>query len=211
MKEQGIEISLILDPFWLEHGEEIRQATEAIGFPKTRVGEEEWGNALNNSIFQVYQRLYHIYGSLLALVEYDEVAKREKLDFFSDPANQRIVLKAMGLLIEDEIKDYYPTHEEKKYKDYRRFFEVMLNELKVFDSLIQAGVKFPSFVDSLIIRFNHGVNEGFKRGENLSLETSEIRKKIADYLPQLEEIEEGEVLGAIKDQLPLSENEPNPH
>lgn len=94
------EFQISLDSFWLEYGEKIRQVRQIIESPKTSAGEEIKKNVLNYPIFRVYTRLSPIFDCLVTLIEYDEIGKKEGLNYFSQPENQRIVLKALGMLVE---------------------------------------------------------------------------------------------------------------
>jgi len=188
------------DPFWLEYGEKIRAVREAIEAPKSRVGEQIAKGAFNNPVFIVYNRLSPIFASLIALVEYDEIGKAEGKDYFSVPTNQIIILKAFKLLVEDEVKFPYPEEEKKKYEDYRRFFEEILERLSELERQINNGQRFPNLVNSLGIVITQ--ESGKLRGvSGFNIKMDEIRGKVRNYLPQLREIEGGKIFSEIKERI----------
>lgn len=192
---------LSLDPFWLEHQGQIRQVKRAIEAPKTRVGEEILKDALNNTIFVVYNRLNPVLGSLMALLEYDEIFKAEVSNYFSDPQNQRIILKALGIIVESEIKVGYLPGERKKYGDYLPFFEGVLSRFHQYEEQIQAGTGQPvNFVNSLIVIVSQEISK-LKGVRNFGVGIEGIRSKIKDYLPALKEIDEGRMFMETREQL----------
>lgn len=200
--DQIPESTNFLDPFWLEHGEQIRTVSKVIEVPKTLVGEEIQKNLSNNPIFMVYKRLYPIFSSLVTLVEYDEIGKAEGKSYFSEPTNQGIVLRAIKLLVEDSIKFPYHGEEKKKYEDYHKFFEEALSRLGQLDKQIQAGQKLPNFVNSLVMIISQKTSK-LKGVEDFGMKIERIREKIADYLPQLAQIDNGELLSGIQAQLEI--------
>lgn len=197
---QNPESSSFIDPFWLEHREQIWQMRKAFEAPKTRVGEERLSDALNNPVLMVYHQLGPIFGSLVALLEYDEISKKEGKGYFSEPINQRMALKAFGVLVEDKIKIPCSPEEKKQYGDYRAFFEGVLTRFHQLETQIQAGGRLPNFVNSLVMTVS-GESTKLKGVENFRINTEGIREKIARYLPELEKIGEGRILSEIKKQM----------
>ena len=198
--DQISEIVNFPDPFWLEHGEQIRTIREVLETPKTRVGEEILKSVFDKPVFMVYSRLHPIFSSLVTLVEYDEIGKVEGKSYFSESLNQRMILKAMKLLIEDKIKFPYSEEEKKKYEDYREFFEGVTLRLGQLDKQIETGQKPPTFANSLAIIISQETTK-LKGVENFGINMEGVRKKIADYLPQLAKIDDGGILSEIKAQL----------
>ena len=86
--DQISEIVNFPDPFWLEHGEQIRTIREVLETPKTRVGGEILRSVFDQPVFMVYNRLHPIFSSLVTLAEYDEIGKAEGRSYFSEPLNQ---------------------------------------------------------------------------------------------------------------------------
>ena len=168
--------------------------------PKTRVGEEILKSVFDQPVFMVYNRLHPIFSSLVTLAEYDEIGKAEGKSYFSEPLNQRIILKAMKLLIEDKIKLPYSEEEKKKYEDYREFFEGVTLRSGQLDEQIQTGQRPPNFVNSLAIIISQETTK-LKGVENFGINMEGVRKKIADYLPQLAQIDDGGILSEIKARL----------
>ena len=198
--DQISEIVNFPDPFWLEHGEQIRTIREVLETPKTRVGEEILKSVFDQPVFMVYNRLHPIFSLLVTLAEYDEIGKAEGKSYFSEPLNQRIILKAMKLLIEDKIKLPYSEEEKKKYEDYREFFEGVTLRSGQLDEQIQTGQRPPNFVNSLAIIISQETTK-LKGVENFGINMEGARKKIADYLPQLAQIDDGGILSEIKARL----------
>ena len=190
------------DPFWFEHGEQIRRVRKVIETPKTRVGEEILRDTLDDRLFVIYNRLHPIFSSLLTLVEYDEIGRAKGESYFSEPTSQRIVLKALKILIEDKIKFPYREEEILKYEDYDQFFKKALFRLGQLEKQIQTGQGFSNFVNSLLMIFSQETGK-LEAVKTFSIKTETIRKAIADYLPQLAQIENGELLSEIQAQLEM--------
>lgn len=188
------------DPLWLEHGEQIRTVSKVLQAPQTRAGEDMLKDVFNNPVVVVYNRLHPILASLITLAEYDEIGKYEEESYFSEPIKQRIVIRAIKLLVEDDIKFSYLWAEEREYEDYRRFFEGTLLRLGQLDKQIQAGLKLPNFVNSLAMIISQETTK-LKGVESFVINMEGFRKGIADYLPQLAQIDDGKILLEIKAQL----------
>lgn len=201
MFNEGQEFIFSLDPFWLEYQGQIRQLKRAIEAPKTRVGEEILKDALNNTIFVVYNRLNPVLGSLIALLEYDEIFRAEGSNYFLDPKNQRIVLKALGIVVESKIKVDYLPEEKKNYGDYQPFLEEVLFRFHQYEEQIQAGTGQPvNFVNSLIVIVSQEISK-LKGVRNFGVGIEGIRSKIKDYLPTLKETDEGRMFMKIREQM----------
>lgn len=199
--DESQDFFLSLDPFWLENQGQIRLVKRTIEAPKTRVGKEILKDALNNTIFRVYNRLNPVLGSLMALLEYDEIFKAEARNYFSEPKNQRMVLKALGIIVESEIKVGYLPEERKKYTDYLPFLEGVLFRFHQYEEQIQAGTGQPvNIVNSLIVIASQEISK-LKGVRNFGVGIEGIRRKIEDFLPVLKKIEEGRIFMEIKDQM----------
>ena len=190
-----------LDPFWLERQRGIRKTKEAIERPQTKVGKETCEDALNNPVFKVFDRIHLIFGSLISVLEYEQIGGRRKEEYFYGPKRQRMILRALGLLIEDSIKSPYHPNENVKYEDHHKFLENILGKFRAIDSQIQQGRKLPNFVNSLFMIFIQEVNN-LRGVENFNVGIEGIRKEIAGYLPQLEKMEEGRLVKTILDKMP---------
>lgn len=203
-------ITLDLDPLWLKHGEQIRTVREIIEAPKTTIGEKISRNAFNSTVFIVYNRLQPVFSSLVTLTEYDEIGKAEGKSYFSKSVNQRIVLKAFRLLIDDVIKLPFGEKEVKKYEDYRQFFEATLLRLGQLDKQIEQGLEIPNFINSLAMIISQEIAR-LKGVENFKINIGKIRSDIIGYLPQLEQIDDGGLLSEIKTllEIPLAYQEQN--
>lgn len=200
MTDQRPESADLLNPFWLEHGGQIRAVRKTIDTPKTAVGERIQKDVFFNPIFMVYNRLNPIFSSLVALAEYDEIGKSEGKSYFSEATNQGIVLRALKLVVEDSINSPYLEVERSKYEDYREFFGGILSRLGQLGEQIQLGAKLPNFINSLAMIFSQEVNE-LKGVQNFDLNIEKVRKLIADDLPKLAQMDDGKILFEIKAQL----------
>ena len=190
-----------LDPIWLEKGTDIRLCREVINCPQMRAGEGVYNDALLNTVFVAYNRLPLVYGSLIALIEYDEIFKRSGNDFFSNPENQRVVLRALGLIVESSIKLPYGDEEIKNYSDHQPFLNGYSKKLRGLDQSIERGNKPPiNFVNTLLMFFQQEVNK-LKGVENFSVNVEKARMAIANDLPELAKLDDGRILGEIKNRL----------
>jgi len=202
MADQNLESTSFPDQFLLEHGKQIRELTHVLESPKTNVGEACQNKLFNNPILMVYNRLHPLYSSFISLIEFDEIGKAEGKNYFSEPTNQIMVLKATNLLMEDGIKFPYDQKEgdKKVYSDYRGFFENTLQRLGQFEKQIENGQKTPNFVNSLAIIVSQEVNK-MKGVENFVFNTDLVRKGVSEYLPELEKIEDGKILSEIRSRI----------
>jgi len=182
-----------IDPFWQEHSEKILSIRKAIDYPKTRIGEQIVVNQQNAPVFLVYNRLPEIFSSIVSMIEYDEIFKKQGDDFFKDPINQRAVVKAFALVVEDAVKSSQKPEQLKNYEDHLPFFNALINKLKAFDSLVEKETTYPNIVNSLITVFSQSVNET-PGVENFNVKTDKIRKIVKDYLPDYETIDAGRLL-----------------
>lgn len=185
-----------LDPIWFNYSEQIRSCRNILSKPLTLEGEKITVDVYKNPVFLVYTRLQPIFSGLINLIEAEEILGE---NFFKDKTRQRIILRAFGLLIEDQIKFPYSSDERKKYEDYRLFFESFLSRLKLLDRQIDEGIQLPNFVNSLIMVTSQLINN-LNGVENFSIKTNEIRRRIKEYLPQLSNIDEGKILEEIKNR-----------
>ncbi len=176
---------------------------EAIARPQTKTGEEDWNRALDNPVFAVYSRLHPILGSLISVMEYEQIGRLRGEEDFLGPERQRMILRALNLIIEDAIKSPYgpSEREQPQYEDYQKFLKNLFAEFWNIDSDLQGGKERPNFVNSLFMIFINEVN-GLKGVEGFNIKFGDIKKEIADYLPQLEQIENGRLLKQILDKLP---------
>jgi len=190
------------DPFWVEHASQIRKIEPAIKAPKTRIGKKILKeDSFNNPIFKAYNRLSPLFGSIVAIIEYDVISKAEGRDYFSGQTNQRMVLRAFNMRVEEVIKSPYFQEEAKKYEDYRSFFEGIISGFRQLENQIQSGGPLPDFINSLVLVFSREVTkiEGI---ENFKINTPGIRNKVKNYLPELRKKGYGEeTLSAIKESI----------
>ncbi len=129
---EGIRIENLpgFDPIWFEHGAKITALSQTISQtgPQTETGRKLVNLEARSLLFRYYRRLIPIYGALIALVESEEgeIITNEtqpQTHFFENPVNQRITLRAFGLVIEEAVKTPGSLLDPSCYADYRRFFE----------------------------------------------------------------------------------------
>lgn len=204
MSDLAIESVNFPDPFWLEHGDQIRKMNEYLEVPKTSAGELSHLTLFTkNPILKTYGQLNPIFFGVITLIECDEIGKFQEKNYFAESVNQEIALKATKLLIEDAIKRPYSSAEDKKYGDYRNFFEGSLFRLGQLGKQIQQGQILPNFVNSVAMIISQETNE-LGGIVDFDLETKKIRAKIADYLPQFAKIENGKLLSTVSSLLETS-------
>lgn len=200
--DQMLESTSFLDPFWLEHGKQIRLVSEVIEDPKTRVGKEIQKSLFNGLTLTAYNRLRPIFSSLITLTEYDEIGKAKGKNYFSGPVNQEIFLRSVKLLVEDSVKLPCSWGEQKKYDDYQEFFEGTLSRLKQLDKQILVSQGLPNFVNSLVMIISQETNK--LRGQaDFSIKMESIRKIISRYLSLLERVDNGKLLSMIQAELEM--------
>jgi hypothetical protein len=188
-----------IDPFWLEQGEKIRRMRETIKAPKTLAGEELCQESQDYPLFRTYDRFRDIYSFLIVLFEYEEIGKKMGENYFADPTNQRIVLRAFGLGIEDIIKAPY-NHEEKSYEGYQGFFNLMRGKLQKLDTQIVNGICFPHFLNSLGMAFNQTLQESQGIKEYV-VKGDDIKERIGKYVTELAGGANDDIVASIGEQL----------
>jgi hypothetical protein len=187
-----------IDPIWLNYAPKIRKIRQQLSSPLTREGEKITQELFNNPFFVVYNRLQPIFTGLVTLIEADEILKEDSNNSLQDHTTQRLILRAFSLLVEDQIKYRYDEAEAKKYEDYKSFFAKLLSEIRAFDQQIELG-KYPkNFINSLVIRLAQKVNNDLAGVENFSINTEKIRERIQSYMPQLRQIDGGNIFQEIK-------------
>jgi len=191
--------SVEIDPLWLNNAQKIREIRQQLSFPLTSEGERITQEVFNNPVFVVYNRLQPIFAGLVSLIEADEILKEDPNNPLQDPTTQRLILKSFNLLVEDQIKYPYDEAEAKKYEDYKSFFAKLLSEIRTFDQQIEQGNYPPNFINSLVIRLAQKVND-LAGVENFSINTKKIRERIQSYIPQLTQMENGNILQEIKNR-----------
>lgn len=205
MDNQRLEATSFIDPFWVEHGQDIRQMKDVIISPQTQAGKNWLQQSEKNTVLQTYKRLQPILASLVCLVEYGEIEKAVDGDYFADPLNQRMTLRSFSLLIDQSITSPYEPNEQKGFADYRPFFEGMLKNLRGVDLNIQNGHRYQNFINSLFTIFLQQVNNGLEGVDNFDLSTNKLRNELNELiesLPKLRGLEEGQILRGIRSQLP---------
>ena len=180
-----------LDPYWVNYGRNIRESVKLISSPHTQAGEEELKSFWDYPEIRNYPPVHSIIGMWIALVEYEEIGKKEERDYFSDPINQIITLKAFKFSIESEIiTESYNDH-------YKRFFKSILTRLNQLEERIKEGTKFPNFLNSLGMIVSQEVQNLIGRGV-LDMRMDEIRGKIRVYLPKLRKLDGGQIFSKIQ-------------
>ncbi len=176
-----------MDPFWREYGEQIGKLREAIFSPITPLGEKVRNEVLfsNRPTTSLYTRLSDIIQGLIFLYEVSEGAKLSNDDFFNDPVNQQLLIRAFALYVEDVLKRPYNPEEKLTFEDYRQVLEKFLKEV---DTLKQAYLhnpkkpfSHPDIVGTLTMILCH-VTEDV--GLQFKLNPPEIRNSFTTQNPQ---------------------------
>lgn len=136
--QEGVRIENLpgFDPIWFEYGVKIMALSRIIDQtgPQTETGKKLVELEAKTLLFNYYRRLIPAYGALIALTESElaEIITYETRDqvkpktyFFDDPVNQRVALRAFGLVIEKAIKVPCSTPDPSCYGDYRGFLEAI--------------------------------------------------------------------------------------
>lgn len=167
-----------VNPFWVENGSRIRKIVGTIAHPRTEEGKKLFNSTSSYQIFQSYPRLHPIYGAIIRLAEEDEIDKRTNNgNYFSDPNNQRVVLKAFGLFVEQSImRKTLPL--EKGYDYYKGFFEKMRKQLIQADSQIQKGEKSSDLVPLLTLTFFNEISSLYS-SPDFEVGIGVIRREVA--------------------------------
>jgi len=180
-----------LDPYWVNYGRNIRELVKLISSPHTQAGEEELKSFWDYPEIRNYPPVHSIIGMWIALVEYEEIGKKEGRDYFSDPINQIITLKAFKFSIESEIKTEF-------YDDlYKSFFEGILKRLNQLEEQIKEGTKLPNFLNSLGMIVSQEVENLIGRGV-FDMRMDKIRGEIREYLSELIELDGGQIFSEIQ-------------
>jgi len=190
---------LEIDPLWLNYAIKIRKIRKQLSSPLTQEGEQITKDVFNNPVFIVYNRLQPIFAGLVSLIEADEILKGDSNNPLQNPKAQRLILRAFNLLIEDQIKYPYAENESKKYEDYKAFFEKLLSEIRMLDKQMEQENRPLNFINTLAMLLAQRVNDlpGVK---NFSINTQRIRERIRFYIPQLQQIDGGNIFQEIKNR-----------
>ena len=184
-----------IDPFWLRQSQAILRIREAIGFPKTKIGEKITVNNQGTLIFLTYNRLSDIFASLVCLMEYDEIFTFLNDGFFHNPLNQRVLVRAFSLAVEDAVKFPVKPGEARVYGDYQPFLNGIFRTLKSYDFQVEKGTVYPNIVNSLVMAFSQSANE-LPGVSSFQVMNDNIREQIRGYIPVYAGINSGQLLRA---------------
>jgi hypothetical protein len=180
-----------LDPYWVNYGRNIRELVKLISSSHTQAGEKELKSFWDYPEIRNYPPVHSIIGMWIALVEYEEIGKKEGRDYFSGPINQIITLKAFKFSIESEIKTEF-------YDDlYKSFFEGILKRLNQLEEQIKEGTKLQNFLNSLGMIVSQEVENLIGRGV-FDMRMDKIRGEIREYLSELIELDGGQIFSEIQ-------------
>lgn len=227
----------LFDPIWLKYGFKIRALARTIGpwsgeagsemtGPQTKAGKKLVELEAETLLFKYYRRLIPIYGALIALVESElvEIVDNETQDeippkkyFFDEPINQRIVLRAFGLVIEKAIKLPRSASDPSCYEEYRGFFEEMEGSLILrtnedeccqpsLDFRIETAYRPHDFLAEMAGIFSDCVNTHIQRSKralafsmnDLSVNIYEMRKEITGEIRGLDQNQRQEMMSSLK-------------
>jgi len=179
-----------LDPIWLKYRSNIDSVKSFLSVPKTEAGEKLCKDIWKNSVFREYNRLQPIFAGLISLVEIENILKGNNKEFTKNPLDQIIILKAFKILIEDTLKDDYDYYTEKKgFTDYQFFFESIIDDLNRLEKNIKNKIRYSDLINTLFAIFIEEVNK-LPEANNFRISIKKIRKKIARYIPHLNNIDE---------------------
>lgn len=202
------EITDIIDPVWTERKASIQKLTSSLTKPLTNVGEQELKISLGNPVFQNYTRLQEVHSSLIGFMELDEIDRylaREKGtegQYFQEPQNQRVALRALSFAIESAIKSpNYDETERMKYDDYQVFLNSVLDSMRRLDesiagrggSSVEGLQAIPNFVDQCVASVGVSVNR-LRGVSNFRVRVDEIRQRIKDSIPNLANLNDGKLI-----------------
>jgi hypothetical protein len=168
-----------IDSTFFRYSDYILRAKEGIIKPGTPPGEEILKEASNNPFFQKYNRLLTIFGSLIALLEYEEILGSRP---FEIKDNQRIILRSLGMIAEEEIKRPYSKDKLAAYSDYKTFLENFLRRLRSLDKQIESGRFNSDFLSALIVAFSGEVRKSFGELEVSYIDSLRIKDEINKWL-----------------------------
>jgi len=188
-----------VDPIFFRYGDYILHAKERIINPATPPGEKILEEASNNPFFQKYNRLLTIFGSLITLLEYEEILGPKP---FKIKDQQRVILRSLAMIAEEEIKRPYSKDELAAYSDYKTFLENFFGKLRSLDDKIESGEFNSDFLSALIVAFSGEVRKSFGGLEVSYIDSWRIKdeinkwfynsmvKGIADYKKVVEAVKE---------------------
>ncbi|MCL5095577.1 MAG: hypothetical protein M1575_02520 [Patescibacteria group bacterium] len=230
--QEGVRIENLpgFDPIWFEYGSKIMALSRIIDQtgPQTETGKKLVELEAQTLLFRYYRRLIPVYGVLIALIESElaEIIDKKTQDkvqpktyFFDDPVNQRVALRAFGLVIERAIKVPCSLSDPSCYQDYRRFFEEIEGGLILrrdegdsrcqpsLDFRIETAYKPDDFLGEMAGIFSECVNTQIQKGSkhtlafsmnDLSVNIYEIRNQIRDEMRKLGQDQRLEITRAIR-------------
>ncbi len=176
------------DSTWVEHRQEIENFVKIIcssDRPTTNKGRMLLKNTSGNHFFQYYSRLIPIFGSLLSLIELNQVDKMDGHGFFASPENQKMAIRAMGFVVEDAVKK--PIKGEKVgYNGYIEFFKKHSAGSRVIDSRIETGNRYNDIVDALSVNFLSSILEGIPGCKSFNIDLESLSQGIRRDLSSME-------------------------
>lgn len=200
-KERPVDLSYIVDPFRMESGirQRIELLREALSNPWTMVGERLVQDRLESPIFQVYDRTMPVFSALITLIEFDEIERYFRGDFFRKGENQRLVVKALASKVEESMTELSFEGERKGYYDYQNYYQGLIRQLRALDGQVRQGTSYPNIINSLTMIFITNMKK-LKGISSFNINIDLIRKRIADYIPALQSLDDGRTTGVIRDK-----------
>lgn len=199
--EQPVDLSYIVDPFRMESGirERIDLLYEALSGPWTMVGERLVQDQLENTVFQVYDRTMPVFVALVTLIEFDEIERYFRGDFFRKGENQRLVVKALALKVEESMTELSFEGERKGYYDYQNYYQGLIRQLKALDDQVRQGTSYPNIINSLTMIYSNNMKK-LRGTSSFNINVDLIRKRIADYIPALQRHDDGLTTEVIRNK-----------
>jgi len=165
-------ISVQPDQIWEKYAGQIRDYTFFLTNVKTTPAED----FINRDLYQSLQRenlhelprLREFFRSIVSTYEIETAFQNQENNPLSNQTIQAIILRAIGLRLDDIIKAKFIPEEKRQYEDYKLFYEQMIKGLKGLKN--QANNRsLPKLTDSLSNLYCSAINQAYSRSLNLNL------------------------------------------
>ena len=173
-------ISIQPDPVWEKYAGQIRDYAFFLKNVKTTPAE----NFINRDLYQSLQRenlhellrLREFFRSILATYEFQAAFQNQANNPLNDQTTQAIILRAVGINLDNVFKAKFIPEEKRQYKDYKLFYEQMIKGLKGLKNQVNSN-PLPKLTSSLKHLYLASVNQAYDR--NLHLDTDPLQPAIS--------------------------------
>lgn len=197
--EKELVLMGLTDAVWLEHRSQIEKFVQVISSrnsPRTREGRRLLKQVSNNRLFAHFPRFVPIHRSILTMIELDEIAKIDDLGFFAQPINQKVIIRGLGIIVEDAVKQPI-EYEEVSYNHYKDFLKNMSTNLRKTDERIQKGGSYRDIIDVLASYFLTSIETAIKSYPDFTIDFDSIRGIIRRDLSLLSQGERKKIFEAL--------------